>query len=237
MMPTTPPRRPAPRPTGPRFTVGLDLGQAQDFCALSVVERRETPDPVDPTRTAREFAVRHLKRWPLGTPYTDVVADVGALLARDPLPGSPLVVDATGVGRPVVEMLRAGLPKAKLVPVTITGGHAVHLGPAGVGGWSVPKKDLVAVMQTLVQQRRFHTAPTLPEAALLSRELQAFKVKVNAATGNETFESWRERDHDDLVLSVACACWYAAGRAPQPAGVPYVISTGGVGAGHMPGGW
>jgi hypothetical protein len=27
--------------------------------------------------------------------------------------------------------------------------------------------------------------------------------------GNETFESWRERDHDDLVFAVALACWWA----------------------------
>jgi hypothetical protein len=26
---------------------------------------------------------------------------------------------------------------------------------------------------------------------------------------NETFESWRERDHDDLVLAVALAAWAA----------------------------
>ena len=38
---------------------------------------------------------------------------------------------------------------------------------------------------------------------MLGRELLQFRVKVKLATGNETFESWREREHDDLVLSVA----------------------------------
>jgi hypothetical protein len=38
------------------------------------------------------------------------------------------------------------------------------------------------------------------------QELLAFRVKV-AASANETFEAWRERDHDDLVLAVAVAAW------------------------------
>jgi len=42
----------------------------------------------------------------------------------------------------------------------------------------------------------------------LARELETFQVKLTEA-GNETFESWRERDHDDLVLAVALVCWGA----------------------------
>jgi hypothetical protein len=44
--------------------------------------------------------------------------------------------------------------------------------------------------------------------ACLSREAQNFTVKVTPA-GNETFESWRESEHDDLVLALALACWAA----------------------------
>ena len=43
---------------------------------------------------------------------------------------------------------------------------------------------------------------------VIPTKLQAFRVKVTAA-GNETFEAWRKRDHDDLVLAVACAAWLA----------------------------
>jgi hypothetical protein len=31
--------------------------------------------------------------------------------------------------------------------------------------------------------------------------------KVNIATGLDSYEAWREEDHDDLVLAVAMACW------------------------------
>jgi hypothetical protein len=160
-------------------------------------------------RRVRTYGVRHLQRWQLGTPYTTVVADVVNLAARPPLPGCPLIVDATGVGKAVVEMFRAAPLQVTLHPVTITFGGSATLQPGG--GYSVPKKDLVAVMQTLVQMRRFQIAPGLADAEVLARELQAFRVKLTAA-GNETFEAWRCHDHDDLVLSVALACWFGDHR-------------------------
>ena len=41
----------------------------------------------------------------------------------------------------------------------------------------------------------------------LIQELSNFKVKITTK-GNDTYEAWREGQHDDLVLSVALACWY-----------------------------
>jgi hypothetical protein len=46
----------------------------------------------------------------------------------------------------------------------------------------------------------------LPLAPVLVKELEAFQVKITA-NAHETFAAWRERDHDDLVLSVALAAW------------------------------
>jgi hypothetical protein len=48
---------------------------------------------------------------------------------------------------------------------------------------------------------------------VLVKELKAFKVTVTTA-GHETFEAWRERDHDDLVLAVALAVWLSD-RSPR----------------------
>ena len=44
------------------------------------------------------------------------------------------------------------------------------------------------------------------------RELAQFKVKINISTGHDSYEAWREGDHDDLVLAVALACWYGVKR-------------------------
>ncbi len=205
------------------YIAGLDLGQAQDYTALCIVERTEKPHPEESGRMVRHYAVRHLHRWKLGTPYTQIVMDLSQLAARPPLPGCPIAVDATGCGRPVVDMIAAANLPMELKPVVIHGGHAVSPQPGG--GWSVPKKDLVAIMQTLVQAGRFQIAPTLPDAAALGRELVNFRVKVNLATGNETLESWRERDHDDLVLAVALACWYGE-RHPPPGPPPMAFTFG-----------
>lgn len=198
-VPPTPP--PAPRVD---FFTGLDLGQAQDFSALAVVERTRTPDP-DPARRGRHsdrYDVRHLHRWPLGTPYPQVVADVKTMFAGEPLRDSSLAIDQTGVGRAVVDLFRgAGIP-ARLCPWTITGGEA-----AG-GGGTVPKKNLVAAVQIPLQERRLRFAEGLALTPVLARELEQFRVRVTAAR-NEVFESWRERDHDDLVLALALALYVA----------------------------
>ena len=88
-------------------------------------------------------------------------------------------------------------------PITITAGHGVQ--PDGAG-WHVPKKDLVSVLQVLLQARRLQVARSLPMSSVLLKELENFRVKITPAA-NETFEAWRERDHDDMVLSVALAAW------------------------------
>jgi hypothetical protein len=187
------------------FFVGLDLGQAQDFTALAVLER-----PLVEGSEESSYALRHLVRWPLGTPYTAIVPAVARLVAAAPLSGSDLVADQTGVGRALVDMLRAALV-SRVLPVTITGGHAVSMTPDG--SFHVPKKELVTCLQMLLQGRRLQIARGLPQARTLTRELQNFQVRITAAA-NETFGVWREGQHDDLVLAVALACWWAE-RSPR----------------------
>jgi hypothetical protein len=70
----------------------------------------------------------------------------------------------------------------------------------------VPKKELVSVLQVLLQSKRLQVARALPMAAVLVKELECFRVKFTPSA-NETFEAWRERDHDDLVLAAALAAW------------------------------
>ena len=192
---------------GMGYTIGLDLGQASDPTALAVLECEPTPDD-----QPRAYAVRHLHRFPLGTPYTAIVPTVAELAGTHPLRGSPVVVDQTGVGRAVVDMLkRAGIP-GWIVPVTITAGHSITV--AEDGSRHVPKKELVTCLQLLLQGRRLKVARDLPDAGVLVRELENFRVKITPAA-NEVFGAWREGQHDDLVLAVALACWWAE-RGPRP---------------------
>jgi hypothetical protein len=198
-----------------QFVAGLDLGQAQDFTALVVAE-------FGAGVVAPRYDVRHIQRWPLGTSYPAIVADVLAMLRAEPLAGSKLIVDGTGVGRSVVDLLKS--LGGRMVPVTITAGSQITLPSETDEYWHVPKKDLVGVVQTLLQSRRLWFAAGLIEVDTLTRELLNFRMKITAAA-NATFEAWREQAHDDLVLALALALWFEE-KAPKP--MPGAFYFGGV---------
>ena len=191
--------------------MGLDLGQAQDYTALSVVEAHPTikeyrASDYDPIRKIGclplSFHIRHLQRYKLGTSYPEIVDDVSQKVRQ--LNEAALVIDHTGVGRPVFDLFeRAGL---RPLGITITGSDTVH---GEDRQWRVPKRDLVGILQVAVQAGRFKVAQELPEAKVLVDELLNFRVKINLKTAHDSYEAWREGVHDDLVLSVALACWTA----------------------------
>src|SRR5262245_996770 len=183
---------------------GLDLGQAQDFTALAVQEQTRAPDPENPDARARSYPCRHLERFPRGTPYTEIAAGLAGRFAASPLARNPLGVDQTGVGKPVVDLLRRARIAARLRPLTLAGGHGATPDPKG--GWLVPKQELVSTLQVLLQSRRLQLAPTLPEVPTLVRELLSFQMKVRLAAP-EPLGAWREGAHDDLVLALAIAAW------------------------------
>ena len=184
-----------------RFIVGLDLGQAQDFTALCVVERVEKLE-------TKYYHVRHLERFPLGTSYPAVSERVKSLICSTALDSDVTVTaDATGVGRPVVDLLRgAGL---KPIAVIITGGNIASYEN---GFWHIPKRDLVSTLQVLLQSGRLKFAEALPEVPAMIAELLAFKVKISTNGHDSYSNDWREAAHDDLVLSLALACWSAERR-------------------------
>ena len=193
-----------PKPPPASYLLGLDLGQASDYTAIAVLEK--THD--EPAR----YDCRHLERMKIGTPYPAVAAHVGEMLQSPALRGrTTLVVDNTGVGRPVVDMLnRDGLQPR---PITITGGDAVTRdGP----GHRVPKRDLVAVVQVLLQTSRIRFARDMPMVPTLVKELQDFRVKINTLTAHDSYGAWREGTHDDLVLAVAVAVWYGERAQSKP---------------------
>ncbi|MBF0108024.1 MAG: hypothetical protein HQL76_02455 [Magnetococcales bacterium] len=181
------------------FIIGLDLGQSQDFTAVTILERFFEEKPA-------RYHLRHAERFKLGTSYPDQVAKVGKMLASEQLRNgkATLVVDGTGAGRPVVDMFRDARLPAELIAVTITGGDSVS---EEGRDFRVPKRDLVSALQVLLQSGRLKVAGGMPEADTLVQELLNFKVEITMG-GHDKYEAWREGIHDDLVLSAAMACWY-----------------------------
>jgi hypothetical protein len=190
---------------GAAYTIGLDLGQLQDPAAIAVVRRAARPGVSDDffDDGGDVFQVGHLERLPLGTSYPAVIGHVKSLLAQSPK-GTELVLDLTGVGKPVFDMfVMAGLEP---IGVMITAG-GVETGQAPI--FNVPKLVLISGVQVLLHEERLKISRRLPEARALTEEMRDFKVSFTEQ-GHMTFGA-KKGAHDDLVLSVAIAVWRAKG--------------------------
>ncbi len=203
------------------YFVGVDLGQARDYTAIAIVQRVRVPagppqgedEEAQATQTA--YHLRHLERVDLGTRYPAIIARVVGLLATSPLSQeSPLVVDRTGVGAAVVDMFTAAGADPRAI--TIHGGDTVIREDRHD---RVPKRELVGSLIAIQQSGRLQTAAGLTLWPTLVNELVNFQLKVNIASGHDSYEAWRESVHDDLVLATAMACWYAEN---EPAALPWI---------------
>ncbi len=196
------------------YYIGLDLGQSKDYTALAVLEV-VPPPPVEviegrvvkhvPSKERPALHIRHLERFSLNTRYPAIVAAVGdrvrALTRGKERP--TLVLDKTGVGAPVADLFTdAGLAP---VAITITASGEPTRVP---GGFNVPKRDLVSVVQATLQTKRLRFAEALPDVHTLTQELLNFQYKITAQ-GNDIYGAWRQEAHDDLVLAVSLAVWVA----------------------------
>jgi hypothetical protein len=118
------------KPVEQQYFVGLDLGQSSDPTALAVLERPRVEPGAPPGMRRPPYALRHLQRFPPGTPYQEIIETVRQLLRTPPLPGADLVGDTTGVGRAVVSLSPSA--RRRLVR-RLTRGAGATTGEAGCG--------------------------------------------------------------------------------------------------------
>ena len=179
------------------FTLGLDLGQANDFSALAVVEHvwRYAPNSTDGVRI-RHFEVVALRRWDLGTPYPRIVQDVAEGMVSGPLSAQGvLLFDATGVGRAIGDLFAEQWRSGRMgdyppVPVTFT---------------QESKADMVSTVLVAAQRGRLHIANRLPLASVLEEELTRFRQKIRA-TGSTSIEyGGGTEGHGDLATGLFLA--------------------------------
>ncbi|MEJ5369936.1 MAG: hypothetical protein WHT08_16605 [Bryobacteraceae bacterium] len=196
----------------PHFFYGLDLGRRHDPSALVLLERFALPDPCpDPVtfepRSRTVLRLRFAHRFPLGLPYLDLLRRLPELLS---FPGTPpwpvhpghparpwrtLVVDASGVGAPVVEMLRRLPLEARILPITITSGR--HPASDPHGGQLVPRRDLLSRLRILLESGVLRIPRSLPARKQILEELSRLSDNPGSS-------------HDDLALALALAAWPAA---------------------------
>ena len=187
------------------WVIGLDIGQRRDYSAIAVLDSAEetsgTRDPVTYEYIRRKLIrLRHIERVRIGTPFSGVVDRVGEIVCDPRLQGSSLVVDATGVGAPVVELLRAARLRCRLIPAQITGGSDES---SDAAYYRVPKRDLVVGLQVLIEQWDFEIVGGSPAAEALVKELTAFKA-TRSTSGNLRYQGSR----DDLTMALSLAWWW-----------------------------
>ena len=196
-----------------KWIMAVDLGQSTDPSAICIMQHRVIPGdawvPDHKTMTTRQdraehFDVRHLERLPLGISYPQQVQRCADVLARPPLnAGCKLVIDETGVGRAVGDIFdAAGLHPNR---VTITAGQEAT--QQSGNRWHVAKGILISGVDARLHTGELRIARELSDAGALQEELKNFQRKVTDA-GRATYNA-RVGAHDDLVLSVAIALWFA----------------------------
>lgn len=217
------------------YVSGLDPGKTIDPAALAVCEQVQVPDPLDPRRLCWAYHVVHLQQWPLGTPYVSIGTQQGLgeqvrdLFSREPLRGSQVAVDQTGVGSAVIDILRGLNPPCVLTGIVQTGGERWK--QEGLT-YHVSKASLVSLLVSVMHSGRLKIAPALALAPVLAKQLASFREK-QKQSGSLSWEADKVSDHDDLVMALACTCWLGDRSPPFSRGD---ISTGRRVAAQMPAG-
>ena len=176
-------------------TGGVDLGRQRDYSAI-VVDHRGDGDT---------HRLRHIERLRLGTSYPRVIKRVTQIRDRikkltDYTP--EILVDATGVGRPVVDEFRS--KGIEVRPVTITAGESVS--EEYVDGFHeihVGKLALISRLDVLLSDGRIEWDGKTKGGKLLTSELRKFQIKVSQS-GALQLEA-EKSFHDDLVIALALA--------------------------------
>ncbi|NLI20325.1 MAG: hypothetical protein GX418_02070 [Clostridiales bacterium] len=186
------------------FFISADLGQTTDYTAISITERISSG--VNAQGFVNTFHLRHIERPPRGTEYPAIIDRLIEIYRSPQLEKKykAVVIDLTGLGRPVYDMMRKAGFHESLYAISITGGNAVTRDRRI---FNVPKRDLITNLQILFQNGALQIARGMKEADALVDELLTFQTKISD-TGMDTYGA-RSGAHDDIVLSVAMGAWLA----------------------------
>lgn len=192
--------------------VGADIGQKVDPTAIVVAEALFAGSG---RGAAWGFTIRHMERLPLNTSYPDVAARILQVVERVDAQQEPanthtdipvhVVVDSTGVGAPVVDILRRELQGtwATLAEATFTHGDRL-IGAFGDQKMSVGKAYLVSRLQALFQTQRIHLPKNHAEADAMATELMDYEIRISE-DANDKYGAFRVGTHDDLVTALGLA--------------------------------
>lgn len=213
--------------------IGVDIGQKHDptaICVMQVMERlgREIPQPtrnefaahvltrrqtITPRVIETYYEARFIERLPLMTGYPQVAERVASLATSPALAGYKvqMLVDITGVGQPVYEMVYDAVslvsggqlhstPNIRMRGITFTHGDKYERGRGLLG-----KAYLVSRLQALMQTHSIKLPPRHNEAQAMMRELKDYEIKIDQ-DGGDKYGAFSTGAHDDLVTAMGLAC-------------------------------
>lgn len=210
------------------FICSVDIAKKRDYTTIQIYrDSKETiHHPEESGRPAQIVSFLDLvyQTKLQAIRYTEQARIVYDLLNRvKMLHNTQLLVDGTGVGEAVVDIMREiGLNP---LPIVFTGGTSsrpVYTDFGKVFGGSsqafsraqvlkemhVPKQDLVHAGMLVIQQNRLRLAKQLAHEDDFKRQMESFKGKVNEATGRRKFENESDDIHDDFVVTFLMAAWW-----------------------------
>lgn len=191
--------------------VAVDIAKKSDYTAIMVTQRGEDG-----------YDIIFLSKLQ-GLSYPDVARTINRVMVHPRLSrAADLLVDSTGVGEAVIDLLR----DQGLNPVSIlfTGGKQTQevsiprfSGFArSVREYHVPKQELVTAGAVLLQQGKIRMVPSLECAGEFRQQMSAFTGK--ASKRGIRYEAEDEFIHDDLVVCYLMTAWWILRKVePQPA--------------------
>lgn len=202
--------------------VGVDLGSLQDHSAIAVVQQQaHTGDSAprdqfsvalgwqEPPAEITHYYVRSLEQLSLGTAYSSIARRVTLICSRiynrDSRGAIYVVVDATGVGRPVLEQIREiMIPQAHVCGVTLTASALKKTSTLYSNEVSCGKAYLARRLQIIIQQNRLHWHKNDPLATVLRKEFMDYQIRVTKSE-NDQYGAFTAGAHDDIITAVGLA--------------------------------
>jgi hypothetical protein len=208
----------------------LDPGKRRDPAAVMIGKQRRTildgtPELGKPDRIVHFIDVVFAEQF-IDKPYPELVEYVQKLVGmRDVVNNADLVVDATGVGEAVVDLMHgAGLSP---IPILVTGGTQVHRIYADAGKVfaqppgstrlaplralkeiHVPRTDIIAAGGLVLEQGRVKIARSLKWAREIQKQLENLTDKPKPEGPESPSPVEAEEVHDDFAFAFCLLAWW-----------------------------
>jgi hypothetical protein len=179
------------------YVASLHFGSPMSHAAAALVERVPGATAADPV----SHRLKWIYRWPSATAYAKVIAGAGAMLEAL-VPAADLaavVVDVSGVGKAVLDLLEQQGISARIEHVQVTSGERAS---QDASGWRCPQRDLIGLVQLLLGQGLLTLPRGLALTPVLVGQLDAWRVR---ARSRERLELEAE---EDLAVALGLAAWY-----------------------------